>query len=81
MYHSIYLDISDELLRWSLDGRLVLNDTLNCRNPSHGFVQHLGVEPVGMFPPMNHNVPVSYSIATSKSNTLAMLTHRESVII
>lgn len=76
-----YLNVSDELLRRRLNGCLVLNDTLNSWNPSHGLVQQLGVEPVGMFPPVNHNVPISYSVAQCTSATRTMLTHRVSVII
>lgn len=59
MYPRIYLNVSDELLRRRLNWRLVLDDALNSRNPSHGLIQHLGVEPVGMFPPVNHDVPVT----------------------
>lgn len=54
-----YLDVSYELQSWSFYGSLAVDDSLYGCRPSHGLVQHLGIETVGMLPPIHDDVPVT----------------------
>lgn len=54
-----YLDVSDELQSWSFYGGLAVYDSLYGGCPPHGLVQHLGVEAVGVLPPVHNDVPVT----------------------
>lgn len=54
-----YLDVPDELQSRSFDGRLAVYDPLNGSRPPHGLIQLLGVDAVGMLPPVHNDVPVT----------------------
>lgn len=56
---AFYLDVSDELQSWSFYGSLAVYDSLYGSRPSHGLVQHLGIETVGMLPSVHSDVPVT----------------------
>lgn len=55
----LYLDVSDELQSRGLYRGLAVYDSLYGSCPPHGLVQHLGVEAVGMLPPVDDDVPVT----------------------
>lgn len=54
-----YLDVSDQLKRWCFDRSLAVYDSLNGGCPSHGLIQHLGIETVRMLPPVHNDIPVT----------------------
>lgn len=64
-----YLDVSDELQSWSFYGGLAVYDSLYSRCPSHGLIQHLGVESVGVLPPVHYDVPVTCKNCTQSAST------------
>lgn len=53
------LNVSDQLQRRCFDGSLAVYDSLNGSCPSHGLIQHLGIETVRMLPPIHDDVPVT----------------------
>lgn len=54
-----YLNVSDQLQRRCFDGSLAVYDSLNGGCPSHGLIQHLGIETVRMLSPVHNDVPVT----------------------
>lgn len=56
-----YLDVSDELLCWCFDGNFTVYSSLYGIGPPHGFIQHFGVQPVGVLSPMHNYVPVTFN--------------------
>lgn len=59
-----YLDVSDELQSRGFYGGFAVYDSLYGRCPPHGLVQHLGIEAVGVLPPVHNDVPVACKNAT-----------------
>lgn len=54
-----HLNVSDELQSWSFYWGFAFYDSQYCSGPSHGFVQHLGVQAIRMLPSIHYDVPVS----------------------
>ena len=63
-----YLDVSNELQSWSFNGGLAVNDSLYGGCPPHGLIQHLGIEAVGVFPPVHYDVPVACKSRTRSAS-------------
>lgn len=55
----LYLDVSDELLRWRFNGNFAVYGPLYGVRPPHGLVQHFGVQAIGVFSSVHDYVPVT----------------------
>lgn len=54
-----YLNVSDELQGWRFYWGFAFYDSQYCSRPSHGFIQHLGVQAIVMLSSIHNDVPVS----------------------
>ena len=68
VFFVFYLDVSDELQSGGFYGGLAVNHSLYGGRPSHGLVQHLGIESVGMLPPVHYDVPVTCKDGTQSAS-------------
>lgn len=56
---AVFPDVTNELLCGCFYGHFAVDDPLDGRGPAHGFVQQLGVQSVGVLPPVHDDVPVA----------------------